>query len=416
MSSNPVQASLLAIRRLAVTKQHLAGGRPAKASGDGTLSVVRDLAFIQWDPIEVVAPSHVLSLWSRLDGFRPSDLDMLLWKDKTLFEHWANFVACLVLTEDYPIYHSMMRRYPDSLGDSWGRQREDARRFISSHRTLARSLLKQLEKGPLRLDQFLEYKPTKRSDDGWTPGSQVSEALFHLHMGGEVMVVGHEGNRNVWGLSRRFLPEWVDRSELTAEETERATALRAIRAVGTASAREINVYFPRGRYLDLKGALEGLVADSTIRLVRVEGLKDRAKRYVHADDLGLLAALEEDFEPRLSLVPPFDNLISGRTRTNTVFGFDYSHEMFLPEGRRKYGYYVLPIVWGERIIGRVDPVMDRLKEKLVVNSVHAESGAPTDKEVASKIGERIWKLAEFLGAKDVEYSSRVPSAWHGSLR
>jgi uncharacterized protein len=116
------------------------------------------------------------------------------------------------------------------------------------------------------------------------------------------------------------------------------------------------------------------------------------------------------------LLPPFDNLICGRQKTNRVFGFDYNHEMFLPKQKRKYGYYVLPILWGERLIGRIDPVMEKDKQRLLINSVHAEPGAPSDKEVASKIAEKIKGLAEFLGAKEVAYTTQVPTAWRNSLR
>ena len=90
--------------------------------------------------------------------------------------------------------------------------------------------------------------------------------------------------------------------------------------------------------------------------------------------------------------------------------------MFLPQHKRKFGYYVLPILWGERLIGRIDPILEKSKETLMINSVHAEPGAPDDKEAASKIGEKIEHLAEFLGAKEVVYTARVPAAWKNSLR
>ena len=90
--------------------------------------------------------------------------------------------------------------------------------------------------------------------------------------------------------------------------------------------------------------------------------------------------------------------------------------MFLPQHKRKYGYYVLPILWGDRLIGRIDPLMERGEERLLIKSVHAEPGAPADKEVSSKIGEKIVQLGEFLGAKEVVYTARVPKAWRSSLR
>lgn len=416
MSETTISTSIEGIRRLAVTKQHLTGKLPASPTSEAILSVVRDLAFVQWDPIEVVAPSHVLSLWNRVGNFQLSDLDRLLWNEKKLFLHWVNFAASILLTEDYPLYYSMMIRYPESIGKSWGSRKPNTRKFLAEHKALGKSILNQLRKGPLQTAQFKGYVPTK-STDGWTPGSEVSRMLFHLDMSGKVMVVGHQGKRNIWGLSEEFLPSWVERKELSEEEVERMTVQRAIRALGTASPPEINYYFPRGRYQNLKGALEGLLEDSIIHTVSVPGIREKGgERYIHDQDVKLLESMNTDtWQPRISLLPPFDNLICGRERTNRVFNFDYSHEMFLPQNKRKFGYYVLPILWGDRFIGRVDPLMDRKNEKLLINSIHAEPGAPSDKEVSTKIGQTIERLAEFLGAKEVEYTSRIPAAWKNSL-
>jgi uncharacterized protein YcaQ len=400
---------------LAVTKQHLAGNLPAKPTRNDILSVVRDLTFVQWDPIAVVAPSHVLSLWNRVGDFRLADLEKLLWEEKKLFLHWVNFAASLVLTEDYPLYYSMMKRYPESIGKSWGSRKPNTRKFLAENKELGRSILRQLKKGPKQLSQFKEYKPAK-SPDGWTPGSSVTRMLFHLEMKGEIMVAGHQANRNIWALSEEFLPKDAEKKEIPEEELERLTVQRAIRALGTASAREINYYFPRGRYQNLNKALESLEEDSTIHRVRIAGVQEKNERYVHDHDLKLLESMRDDaLQPRVSLLPPFDNLLGVRGWTKRIFDFDYHLEMFFPRNKRKFGYYVLPILWGDRLIGRIDPIMERSKDRLLINSVHAEPGAPSDNEVAPKIGDAIRRLAEFLGARELVYSSRVPPAWRSSL-
>ncbi len=415
LSGETIAISAEDARRLAVAKQHLAGKLPAKPTREHLLSVVRDLTFVQWDPIAVVAPSHVLSFWNRVGDFPLADLEKLLWDEKKLILHWVNFAASLVLTEDYPLYYSMMKRYPESIGKSWGSRRPNTRKFLVENRELGKSMLKQLKKGPMQLTQFKEYKPTK-STDGWTPGSPVTRMLFHLGMKGEIMVAGHQGNRNLWALSEDFLPRGVEKKEIVEEELERLTVQRAIRALGTASAREINYYFPRGRYQNLKKALESLEEDSTIRRVRVAGVQERDERYVHDQDLKLLESMRDDaFQPRVSLLPPFDNLLGVRGWTKRIFDFDYHLEMFFPQNKRKFGYYVLPILWGERLIGRIDPVMEKDNKRLLINSVHAEPAGPRDKEVASKIGDAIQRLAKFLGAREVVYSSGVPGEWRSSL-
>ena len=411
-----ISTSLESARRLAVTKQHLAGKLPTGSAREAILSVIRDLGFVQLDPINTVAPSHVLVLWSRVGDFQLSDLDRLLWDEKKVFEHWSH-AASIVLTEDYPLHYSLMRQYPESLSKSWGGWKAKARTWLAKHTGLRKAILRQLKKGPLRLTEFEEYAPTKRSADGWTSGSGVSIALFHLQMSGDVMVVGHQGNQKIWGLPEMFLPSWVERRELTEQEVEREGAERTIRALGTASPSEINTYFLRGRYLNLKQALEHLQKESTIRRVHVTGLAGKGERYVHNLDIPLLESTRSDeWQPRMSLLAPFDNLLSGKDRMNRMFGFDYVHENYLPKNKRKFGSYVLPILWGDRFIGRVDPAMDRRNEKLLINSIHAEPGAPSDKEVSLKIGETIELLAEFLGAKEVVYTARVPKAWRNSLR
>ncbi len=411
-----VSASAQDVRRLAVTKQRLAGSLPTKPTSEDIASVIRELAYVQWDPVAIVAPSHILTLWARLGGFRPSDLDRMLWDKKTIFLHWTP-QASLVLTEDYPLYRSLMSRYPESLSGSWKSHEASARKFLAGHAPLRRKVLEELKKGPLKVGEFEDHLRTRGNADAWTPSSDVSHMLFHLLMSGKVMVVGHQGNQNVWGLSEEFLPEWVEKKEIGEEEFERRAVQRAIRALGTATPAEINYYFVRGRYRSLKKTLALLLEESRIHRVEVKEFGSREERYVHDDDVRLLESMGSDpWQPRISLLPPFDNLICSQSRTKKVFGFDYVREQFLPEEKRKYGTYVLPILWGDRLIGRVDPRMDRRNGRLVINSVHAEAGAPKGEEVSTKIAEKVQGLADFLGAKETSYTPRVPPQWRKSLR
>ena len=413
----PITASLAATRRLAVVKQRLGGARPPHASKESILSVVRDLAYVQWDPVPIVAPSHVLSFWARVGDFRLPDLDDLLWKERRLWQHWIPFSA-LVLTEDFPIYGSLMRRYPDSLSDSWGWQREEARKFLREHIGLRRKILRELREGPMTLGQFEDHARTLRDEGDWGPSSDVSLLLYHLLMSGEVMIVGHDGAQNVWGLLESFLPGWADRHALSEKDAESAMAERAILALGAATPRDIRLHYIRGCYLDLSGTLDRLCERSVIHRVVIDGVTRRPEeRYVHDRDVSLLESLTSGLsEPRVSLLPPFDNLVYNQMRLNRLFGFDYVREQFLPREKRRYGTYVLPILWGDQLVGRLDPRLDRVKAQLVVNSVHAEPSAPTDRAVGRAIADKIADLAEFLGAKEVVYTSNVPAIWKGTLR
>jgi len=199
-----ISTTAQAVRRLAVTKQHLSGRLPKKANREELVDLVRDLVYVQWDPVPIVAPSHIISIWSRVGEFRLTDLDRLLWVDKRFLLHWIPF-ASIVLTEDYPIYRSLMERYPESLARGWRNHIPRAKKFLAGHTDLRKRILSELRGGTLTLTQFKDYR-TKKSPDGWSSGSDVSTMLFHLHMKGEVVVVGRQGNQNLWGLTEKFLP------------------------------------------------------------------------------------------------------------------------------------------------------------------------------------------------------------------
>ncbi|MCI4318695.1 MAG: winged helix DNA-binding domain-containing protein [Thermoplasmata archaeon] len=415
MSRAPVTATLGSVRRLTVTKQHLGGKRPVRATTTSIPALVRELPYVQWDPVSIVAPSHLLSLWSRLSDFRPAQLERLLWKDRSLFLHWTP-IASIVATQDYPLYGSLMRGYPDSLSNSWGAQRAAARAFLAGRAELRKKILNELRDGPLQLGEFDDHRRTKRSDGEWSPGSDVSLMLFHLSMSGDVMVVGHRGGQNLWGLRDHFLPGVDGASTMSEEEVDGEAAQRAIRALGTATPTEINYYFVRGRYWNLRSTLARLEAEATIHRVAVKELGPRDERYVHDRDVELLDSVGASaWEPRLSLLPPFDNLLASTARTSRIFGFEYVREQFLPKEKRRFGTYVLPILWGDRLIGRIDPRLDKASRTLEINAVHAEPNAPRDREVAAGLRETIARLGSFLGATNVRYSARVPPAWKSSL-
>ena len=225
------------------------------------------------------------------------------------------------------------------------------------------------------------------------------------------MVVGHRGNQNLWGLAEDFLPDWVVRKELSEEEFERETAQKALRSLGAATPREIFLYFPRARYLQLKKTIAGLVNESKIHLVQVKELGPRDERYIHDDDVTILESVNSDWEPRMTLLAPFDNLLNDHGRLSRLFGFDYVHENFLPKNKRKYGTFVYPILYGNRLIGRADLLRDKESQKLRVIGLFAEPGASNTREVASKLRATFEDLAGFLGAREVVYPARVPSGW-----
>lgn len=402
-------------RRLAVTKQHLAGGALRKRTPHDIISVLRDLVYVQLDTFSTVVPPQIIALWSRVDHFRPSDLDRLLLETKEVMETCPE-PSGLGLVEDYPLYTSSLRGYPRGRASWWGRRIDRARAWLEAHDDLRRDILTQLEGNELSLNDFEGHVPTGRGEDGWSSGSAVATTLASLQLTGEVMVVRREGLKKVWGLPGDFLPPSVDRREIAWEEMEAVCARRAIRAMGVASRTEIYYYFPRGRYLHLPQTLKQLEASGEVQAVQITGVDRKETRYVDTDDMPLLQHLEAGgWEPRLSLLSPYDNLIMGRERGIRLFSFDYTHGNYLPLEKRRYGLYVLPILWGDRIIGRLDPRFDRELGVLRVNSVHAEPGCPTQHSIAQRIAETLERLANLVGADRVLFTPKVPRFWSSEL-
>ena len=415
VSRTPISASLGAVRRLIVTKQHLSGPGPSRANPEEIVAMVPTLPYVQWDPVGVVAPSHLLSIWARLGPFPSSVLDRLMWEEKRLLLLWTP-IANLVATDDYPLYASLMQRFPDSLSGSWGSQRERARKFLTGHGRLRKRILKELESGPRRVSEFSDHARTRRNDGEWTPRSDVAQLLEYLHMKGEVMVVGHARNQNLWGRTDQFLPPWVERRPLSASETDRAAVQKAIRGLGVATPREINYYYLRGQYRDLRGAVRDLEDASRIHQVVVRGVVEKETRYLHDDDVSLLERLEsETLEPRVALLPPFDNMVQMQGRAQTLFGFDYVREQFLPPEKRRFGMWVLPILSGERFVGRMDLQFDKEGRELRVKAIFAERGTPPDRDAAVGLKDQLESLAGLLGAQAVKLPSRVPGPWKEAL-
>jgi uncharacterized protein YcaQ len=408
-------------RRLFLSRQRLAGPAPGPGSGagpppasgprpgsDGVMAVASDLASLQLDPISVVARSHLLVLWSRLGRFDPARLDALLWRERRLFEYWTN-AAAIVCTEDYPIHSLLMRRYPS---DRYAHSRR-MRLWLAENQALRRSILRQLRAdGPLPARALEDRAGTAWRSSGWTSGRNVERMLDLLWTQGRILVAGRRGRERIWDLAERCLPPWAPTRGPPEREVVRLAAQRSLRALGVATTRDIDRYFTAGRYPGLPAALAALERSARVERVRVvsDGAEWPGPWYVHADDLPLLERLQAgDWRPRTTLLSPFDNLIIDRERTERLFGFRFRMEIYVPRAARRYGYYVLPILHGDRLIGRVDPAMDRTRGRLVVNAIHHEPDAPASAgpAVAAALGD----LAAFLGADGVDLGQPPPAIW-----
>ena len=404
MPKKSLTLSVSDARRLAVASQLLAGETLAPPTGD-IMTLMRALGCVQIDPIRAVERTERLVLWSRLGSFDLDELRRLRFEEFALFEYWAH-AASIVLTEDYPIHATWMRHAAASTKYS---------AWIEANAVLRDHILTQLHKdGPLGIDAFDDLAVEPWPSSGWNSNRNVSMMLTFLWDQGLLTTGGRRGQRRFWHLAEACLPEWTPRNELDMAETVRRAAQRSLRALGVATEKQINLHFTRRRYPDLTKILEELVEEGKIEPVALtgEGAAWPGPWYIHADNLPLLAALRHGaWAPRTVLLSPFDNLICDRARTELLFDFHYRIEIYVPKARRRYGYYVLPILHGERLIGRVDARMDRKTERLVVNNVYAEEDAPKGSGVGKEIAGVLEELASFLNARNIDYLASSPKGW-----
>jgi uncharacterized protein len=398
-------------RRMAITRQRLAGERPASDSG-GMLDLVRDLGCLQLDPISAVAPSHLLVLWSRLGGYDPATLDALLWEERQLFEYWAH-CASIVLTEDYQLHQPRMAGYVLN-----GASQTVVHEWMAENAELRDHILSQLrERGPLLSREIEDLAVSDWQSTGWNSGRNVTRMLHFLWSAGEIMVAGRPraGGQKLWDISERCLPDGKP-APLPDTEVVRIAAERALRALGVARIADIRQHFIRSRYPGLPAVLKDLAAEGRIVPVAIgeNGTAWKGDWYVHAEDLPLLNRLADehaDWGARTTLLSPFDNLICDRARTELLWDYEFRIEIYVPKEKRRWGYYVLPILHGDRLIGRIDPTMDRKHGILTINAIYAEPDAPDTASTGQAIRGAIDDLATFLGARDVEYASEWPQGW-----
>ncbi len=404
-------------RRLAITKQHLDAVRH-EATTEGIYQAVRDLGCLQLDPLQTVARSHTLVVFSRVGPYNVVDLDKLIYHDRKLFEYWAH-AASHVLTQDYPIHHLRMRTYAKT-DDPWHIRIAE---WINANKKLRDMILREIKRnGPISSRVLTEMGEAPKAwvSSGWTNDRNVSRMIDFLWMQGKIMVARREGLNKFWDLSERVLPEWTPREKLSEREIVTRAAQTSLKALGVGTEKQIGAHYISGRYPNLRERLNELERAGEIERLEIRDSHASAWKgtwYVHRSDIRLLEKLERgEFEGRTVLLSPFDNLVRDRARNIQFWDFDYKIEIYTPQAKRKYGYYVLPILSNDQLIGRIDPKMDRAQGVLNINAVHLEHNAPRDLKTARAVRDAIEELAEFLNATEIQYTKKIPDAWSRVLR
>ena len=395
-------------RRLAVMAQYLEAPRPNPTKAD-LLATIGRITCLQLDPINVVARTQLLVPFSRLGPYDPAHLDALLWEDRALFEYWAH-AASIVLADDYPLFRPHMHER-EVAGGVW---RQRVRDWQEANRSFQQSLLGELaQRGPLYAEE-IESRATVPwpYPSSWGSGNDVVIMLEILWLRGYVTVTARQGNgyglKKRWGLMEHQVGDRVHTPPADRHALVRRAVERSLLALGPARLRDVKHYFTRHNYPGLAQALAELLAEEvTVPVViRDDGGDWPGPWYLHRDLLPELErARRSEWRPQTVLLSPFDNLIADRDRTERLFDFFYRIEIYTPAAKRRYGYYVMPILHGEWIIGRVDPKMNRQTGRLQINAVHLEPGIALDGDTRAAVEKAIDNLASFLGAAAVEHTA-----------
>ena len=344
-------------RQIAVRAQLLDAPRPK-----GLLAVVQRLTLLQIDPTGAVAPSADLVAWSRLgSSYRPEHLKQALEENRTLFE----FDALVRPMSDLGLYLAGAADRP-----SYERSRE----WVRGNERFRRDILGVLERsGPLASRDIPDTCVVPWASSGWTHNRNVTQMLEFLQSRGEVAIAGRVGRERLWDLPGRVYAADVEIPSV--EEAERAKNERRLAALGIARAQ--------ARVMPMEPIHVGEAGEPAV----VEGVKGEWRvdpRY-----------LDDGFEGRTALLSPFDRLVHDRVRTEDLFDFEYTLEMYKPAAKRRWGYFALPILHGDRLVGKLDAAADHKASVLRVNAIHED--VRFTRAMAAAVRKEIDDLAVWLG-------------------
>ena len=349
-------------RRIAIRAQMLDATRPTDL-----LAVVNQLTFLQLDPTAVIAPNADLVAWTRLgSAYQPAHLTSALEEDRSLFE----LNALIRPMPDLGLYRAEMATWPT---------REYPRTWLTSNDRFAHDILDRLAaSGPMLSRDIPDTCQVPWSSSGWTGDRNVTQMLEYLIMQGRVAIVGRQGRQRVWDLAERVYP--VDVPVVPADEALRLRDERRLRALGIARAK--------GTATPIEPAFVGEAGEpATVDGVRGEWRVDPE-------------AIGKPFEGRTAILSPFDRLTHDRTRALELFDFEYTLEMYKPKEQRRWGYFALPVLHHDQLVGKVDATADKKTSTLQVHAIHQD--VPFTKSIKTDVHAELESLADWIGLASVD--------------
>lgn len=389
-------------RRLAIAAQGLSGTRPGPTPG-GVLALIRQISYLQLDPTNVVARNPHQILQSRLGTYDPSILDGLLAR-RAVFETPSLILPVSDLQIHAATMHAYRRatdprgqggRYAPGDNAGGGIYWERAQQWLTKNRHIRREILRRLRReGPLPLTAFEGEKVS------WTAGQWDAERNFTmafaiLQRRGEIVVASRRRGQKLYAVADGWL---ADITPPRGAALARESAVRTLAILQVATLKQLRRQYAFGRHVT-QVALDTLEQEGKVIRVEIEGLPPRPSYYALADIERRVRRVNDGWQPRTTLLSPFDNLIIDRDRTHALFGYFYRMEIYVPPAKRTLGFWAMPVLHDDRIVGSVDPRLDRAHRELIVNKVVLRPDAPRSAKPA--IRRAIDELAEFVGADRV---------------
>ncbi len=383
-------------RLLFLDRHGLATNTGGPARGADLAGVIRALGFVQIDSINTVERAHHMILSSRRQRYRSANLAPLLERDRQVFEHWTHD-ASIIPMEFFPHWRLRFRRDAERLRQRWKNWQRHG--FEEKFDTVLAQIAKH---GPCCSADV--GKDEKRSKGGWWDWHPSKTALEYLWRTGQIAVTRREGFRKVYDLTENVIPAATLATRFGEDQTIDWACRAALERLGFGTAGEIAAFWDLVTPAEASRWCARALAAGQIEEVEVgmaNGSPPRAS-FALAD---LPAQLDKLTEPpaRIRILSPFDPALRDRRRALRLFGFDYRIEVFVPQARRKYGYYVFPVIEGTRMIGRIDMKSRRDSETLHVRAFWPERGIALGKGRQARLMAALERTARLSGAAEIAF-------------
>jgi uncharacterized protein len=395
-----------AARRLFLDRHALAEPPVGPAKGASLATLIDRIGFVQVDSINTVARAHDMILWSRRQSYDPAALARLMERDRGVFEHWTHDASVLPMAL-WPHWRHRFDRDRARLVARWtGWQAEGF--HLKADEVLARIA----DHGPVGSGDVGEGEA--RGKGGWWDWHPSKAALEYLWRVGEVSVLRREGFRKIYDLTERVIPEAVRAASPAPQETVDWACWGALDRLGFATAGEVAAFWAAVEPGQARDWARAALARGALIEVAVEGADGGRRTSLMRPEV--LAAPLPEVAGRLRILSPFDPALRDRKRAERLFGFAYRIEVFVPEPKRHYGYYVFPVLEGARIIGRLDAKAHRADGALRIRAYWPEPGVLMGKGRQAALMAELHRLATFAGCDRVEMAADwlrapLPNPW-----